>query len=440
MLPQPVSFPTNLFNAFRLNYRKRFITGNLNSPQSISAKPRFFYGYVIVLAAFVIMAIMMGVSYSFGVFFKPLLEEFGWTRTVTSGAFSLSSVVLSFFVVVAGKLTDKFGPRIILSISGLLLGIGYILLSQISNTWQLYLFYGVMVGIGMSTSYVPIVSTIARWFVKRRGMMTGITVSGLGVGTLIMPPLANWLIANYGWRTSYMIVGITCLIIIVLAAQLMRRDPSQMGQVPYGTDDSGENHSLQSTGFSFKQAVHTKQLWMLGLAVVFFSVSLGSVIVHIVLHAIGLGISATSAANILAVIGGIGTASRVIIGSACDRIGHKLALIVCFILISISVVLLLAAKEIWMLYLFAVLFALGYGGIAAVMSPTIAQLFGLSSHGAILGVIVTGGEMGKAIGSVLTGYIFDVTGGYQAAFFVCLALIIIGLSLIITLKPIRQSV
>ncbi|MFC1912565.1 MFS transporter [Chloroflexota bacterium] len=406
----------------------------------MDTKPKFFYGYVIVLASFVIMATMMGVSYSFGVFFKPLLEEFGWTRAVTSGAFSLSLVVLSIFIVVVGKLNDRFGPRIILSISGLLLGIGYILLSQITNIWQLYVFYGVIVGAGMSTSYVPIVSTVARWFVKRRGMMTGITVSGLGVGTLIMPPLANWFVANYGWRTSYMIVGIACLILIILAAQLMRRDPGQMRQVPYGEADSRENLSLQPIGFSFKQAVHTKQLWMLGFAVVCFSISLGSAIVHIVLHAIGLGISATSAANILAIIGGVGTVSRIIMGSAYDRIGNKLVLIVCFILILISVVLLLVAKEIWMLYLFATIFALGYGGIAAVMSPTIAKFFGLSSHGAILGVIVTCGEMGKAIGSVLTGYIFDVTRGYQAAFILCLVLSIIGLSLIIAIKPIDQTV
>ena len=403
----------------------------------MDTKPRFFYGYVIVIASLVIMGVMLGAFYSFGVFFKPLLEEFGWTRAMTSGAFSLSLLMLSLFVIVVGKLTDRFGPRIIVSVSGLLLGVGYILMSQVTTTWQLYLFYGVLVGIGMSASFVPIVSTVARWFVKRRGLMTGITTSGIGAGTLITPLIANWLVSNYGWRTSCMIVGIACLILIVLAAQFMRLDPGQMGQAPYGADDSGENLSLQLVGFSLKQAVHTKQFWMLGVAGLCLSISLGTVMVHIVPHAIGLGISTTSAAAILSIIGGAGTVNRVVMGSTCDRIGSKPALTICFVFLLVSVLVLLVATELWMLYLFAVLFAFAYGGMSAVISPTVAQFFGLVSHGAIMGVIATLGEGGSAIGPVITGYIFDVTGGYQTAFFLCLALSIVGLSLIIALKPIR---
>lgn len=406
--------------------------------QRSGAKSRFFYGYVIVLASFVIMGVMWGAFYSFGVFFKPLLEEFGWTRAMTSGAFSLSLLTLGLFAIVVGKLNDRFGPRIIVSVAGLLLGIGYILLSQVTTTWHLYLFYGVLVGIGMSAAFVPLVSTVARWFTRKRGMMTGIATSGLGVGTLITPLIANWLVTNYGWRFSYTAFGIVVLVIIILVAQLLRRDPKQMGQVPYGADDSRENLSLQPIGFSIKQTVHTKQFWVLIVAGICFTISLGAVMVHIVPHAIGLGISATSAAAILSIIGGAGTVSRVVMGSACDRIGNKPAMTICFALLVASILLLLIAKELWMLYLFAVLFALGYGGMSAVISPTIAQFFGLVSHGTILGIMNSFAEGGSALGPILTGYIFDVTGGYQAAFFLYLALNIVGLSLIIALKPIKQ--
>lgn len=406
--------------------------------QLTSAKPRFFYGYVIVLASFIIMGVMWGAFYSFGVFFNPLLEEFGWTRAMTSGAFSLSLVILSSFVIFAGRLNDRYGPRIIISTSGLGLGLGYILVSQVDATWQLYLYYGIIIGASMSTAFVPMASTVARWFIKKRGMMTGIAASGLGVGTLITPLIANWLVTNYGWRFSYVSFGVAVLVILILMAQLLRRDPNQMGQMPYGADDSGEKRGSQAIGVSFRQGIFIKQFWILAFSVGCFAVSLGTVMVHIVPHAIGLGISAVNAASVLSVVGGAGTASRVIMGSACDRIGNKLALILCFVFLLGSVLMLLVAKELWLLYIFAVMFAFAYGGMSAVTSPTIAGLFGLVSHGALFGVINVFGEGGSAVGSVLSGYIFDVTGGYQVAFLLCLALSIIGLSLIMVIKPIRR--
>jgi MFS family permease len=406
--------------------------------QHSSAKPRFFYGYVIVLATFVIMGVMWGSFYSFGVFFNPLLEEFGWTRAMTSGAFSLSLVVLSSFIIVVGKLNDRFGPRVIMSVSGFGLGIGYILVSQINTSWQLYLYYGVLIGASMSAAFIPMVSSITRWFVKRRGMMTGIATSGLGAGILITPLIANWLVTNYGWRFSYVSFGVAVLVIVISMAQLLRSEPDKMGQVPYGADDYEGNPSSQSTGISLRQGISIKQFWMLAFSVGCFAISLGTVMVHIVPHAIGLGISAVNAASVLSVVGGAGTASRVIMGSACDRIGNKLALTLCFVFLLGSVLVLLVAKELWLLYIFAVMFAFAYGGISTVMSPIIAELFGLVSHGAILGMMSgVFGEGGSAVGSVLSGYIFDVTGGYQVAFLLCLALSIIGLSLIMVIKPIR---
>ncbi|MFC1912053.1 MFS transporter [Chloroflexota bacterium] len=386
------------------------------------------------------MMIMLGGFYSFGIFFKPLLEKFGWTRAMTSGAFSLSLVILSLFAIVVGKLNDRFGPRIVVSISGLLLGAGYVLVSQVSAVWQLYLFYGVLIGLGMSASFVPMVSTVARWFVRRRGIMTGIATAGMGMGTLIMPPVANWLVSSYGWRFSYMVVGVIELVLIILMAQFLKRDPAQMGLRPYGAGNIRKRNSSPSIEFLLQRALHTRQLWILGIVMVCFTIGLGTVLVHIVPHAIGIGISAANAAIILAIIGGVSTVSRVMMGSACDRIGNKLSLIISFTLLLISFFALLTAKELYALYLFAALFASGYGGISSVISPTIAQLFGLGSHGAILGVIHTCGESGSAIGSVLTGYIYDVTGGYLTAFWVCIALVAFGLLLIIAMTPIRQKV
>ena len=166
-----------------------------------------------------------------------------------------------------------------------------------------------------------------------------------------------------------------------------------------------------------------------------FFLGIEAVLVHIVPHAIDLGISTSNAATILAVIGGLSTIGRVIMGGASDRIGNKLALIICFVLVSMALFWLLVAKELWMLYLFAAIFGFGYGGTAALLSPTVAELFGLGSHGAILGVILFSGTIGEASGPVLAGHIFDVTGGYSLAFFLCALVTLAGFILVSLLRP-----
>ena len=400
-------------------------------------QPRVFYGYVVVAAAFLMMLMMWGAYYSFGIFFKPLLDEFGWTRAMTSGAFSLSFFLTGLLGVFAGRLTDRFGPRVVMTVCGFFLGLGYLLVSQTSAFWQLYLFYGVVVALGMSASVIPLQSTIARWFVRRRGAMNGIIISGIGVGMVIIPPIANWLISSYGWRTSYFVVGISALILIISTAQFLRRDPSKMGQLPYGQSESEVGVSSQDTGFSLREALRTRQFLMLAVALLCFTMAEGTVLVHIVSHAIGLGISDTGAALIIPVIGAISILGRVLLGIAGDRIGNRLALVIGFAFMLVSLFWLLFARELWMLYLFAAIFGIGYGGISALVSPIVAELFGLSSHGVIFGVVIMfGGTGGMAIGPLLAGHIFDITGSYQTAFLIYAIISVVGLILTSRLRPV----
>lgn len=398
-------------------------------------KPLFRYDYIVVAVAFLITAIMWGTFHSFGVFLKPLATELGWTMATTSGAISLSFILLGILGIIAGKLTDKFGPRIVVVTCGLLLSSGYMLMSQVNAIWQLYLFYGVLIGAGMSGCVPSLMSTIARRFLKRRGMMTGIAISGLGVGMLIMSPMANWLISVHGWRSSYIIIGVMVLALVVVPAQLLRNYPGQTGQFIHGRNT--ERDDLQKTGFSFMEAIHSQRFWMLGVALICLFLGIEAVLVHIVPHAIGLGISAANAAIILAVIGGLSTVGRIVMGSASDRIGNKPALIICFVLILIALLWLLAAKKLWMLYIFTAIFGFGYGGSAALLSPIVAELFGLSSHGALLGVILFMVTIGEASGPILAGSIFDVTGSYSTAFLLCALVVVLGSMLVSFLKPAR---
>ncbi|MFC1930926.1 MFS transporter [Chloroflexota bacterium] len=406
---------------------------------SESRQSKIFYGYVVVLAAFLIMGLMWGTVYTFGIFLKPLLIEFGWTRAMTSGAFALSLLLYGLSGVVTGRLTDRFGSRVVVTVCGICFGLGYLLVSQVNTIWQLYLFYGVMVGIGLSGSFVPLVSTVAGWFVKRRGMMTGIATSGIGIGLMIIPLIANWLIASYSWRNSFIIVGVTVLVLVTLAAQLLRSDPGHAGQLSYfGSASTGQSYS-NAPRFSLQESLRTWQFWMLGGALLCYGASTEVIMVHIVPHATDLEIPPASAAVILTIIGGISTGSRIIMGGVADKIGNKLAFSTSFVLMAVPLFWLLFSGKLWIFYFFAVIFGFGYGGISALLSPIVVEQFGLSSHGVILGALMIGCTVGEAIGPVLAGHIFDIMSDYSLAFLIHGIACVIGFVLISLLKPARKE-
>lgn len=419
---------------------EEYIVPDQKSGQSSRTEPTFFYGYVVVSVACVIMVVTWGTYYSFGIFFKPILTEFGWTRAMTAGAFSLATIIQGVVAIPVGRLTDRFGPRMLLTLCGFLSGLGYILMSQINSIWQLYLFYGVMVGIGMGGPFVSLVSTIARWFAMRRGLMTGIVVAGIGLGAIVVPPIANWLILHYDWRIAYLVLGSTVLVLVMSATQFLKRDPAKIGQMPYGQEQIAENQSETEAGaVSFQKAIRTKQLWMVCAMFLCFGFSLFTIMVHIAPHATDLGFSTASAANILAIIGISSIVGKVGMGHVADRIGSRPGWTIGFITMAIAMFWLVATREIWMLYTFAVIFGFAYGGCVSVESPLVAELFGLSSHGIILGLGSFFFTIGAAIGPLQAGYIFDVSSSYQIAFLVCGVVVILGLVLTSFLGPISNK-
>ncbi len=408
--------------------------------QSANTGPRIYYGYIVVAVSLIITIAHYSQRSSFGVFFKPVLTEFGWTRALTSGAYSTAWIIEGILGIFMGWLNDKIGPRIVLTISGILIGLGCVLMSRIETIWQLYLFYGVIIGIGLSGTFVPILTLASRWFFKRRSTMNGLILTGTGLGTLIAPPLATWIISIYDWRTSYIVMGIVVMVIMVTAAQFLKRDPSQIGQWPYGYSTEGElKPSFLLEGFSLKEAACTRQFWMVFIMASCLGCCQFAIIVHLVPHATDMGISPASAANILAALGGLTIIGRLLLGSAADRIGNRLVLVIGFFLMAATLLWLTRATDIWMLYLFAIIYGIAEGGMGAVVSPLVAQIFGLKSLGTVFGAISFGVTIGCAVGPSLTGYIFDITGSYNTAFLVLAAIAIAGLLLIGLLKPIRDE-
>lgn len=399
-------------------------------------KPKFFYGYIVVIAAFFMMVLMLGLLYSFGIFFNPLLDDFGWTRAETSGAFSLCWLIAGFFYIVSGKLTDLFGPRLVGVVCGFFLGLGYMLMSQVNSVWQVYLFYGVFIAIGISGAWPALTPTVARWFVKRRGLMTGLVTSGVGFGTLLISPVAERLIAVYDWRTSYVIIGGVVLVFTILAAQFLKRDPHQMGQLAFGETKVNKGSPITpAQGLSLQESIHTWQFWAFCVINLFFGFCQHIISVHIVPHITGVGISSADAAVVLAAIGGMNAISRIALGAMSDRIGVKLSFVFTFILMALAFFWLLVAKELWMFYVFALLFGFGWGGFSALQSLVTAELFGLSSLGVLIGTTSFAYTAGSAIGPVTAGYIFDTTGQYTYAFWASAIVSTISIIISLMLKP-----
>jgi len=369
-----------------------------------------------------------------------MLAEFGWTRAVLSGATSLRVFLMTLFGIAGGKLTDKFGPRPVATVCSLFLGLGFFLMSRINTIWQLYLFFGVITGIGMCGFWVPMISTVSRWFVKRRGMMTGIVLSGMGLGTIITPPLATRLIINYGWRDSYTIVGLIAMVVIISATQFIKRDPAQIKQFPDGRSEvKVESLDSPARNLSLREAAHTRQFWILCAIFGCLWFSGMAIWVHIVIHAIDLGISAINAANILAITGGVGIAGRILTGSLIDKIGDRPTLLIGFTSMLISFLWLLVAKELWALNIFAVIFSFGMSGLAVLEAPLIAKLFGLGSLSVIMGSVEFASTILSTPSPIIAGYIFDITGRYQLVFLICVGVSITGFMLSLFLKPISSK-
>jgi MFS family permease len=403
-------------------------------------KGKYPYSYFIAAACFGIQAVGIGTYVSYGVLFNPLISEFGWSRASIAGASSMAFLLGGFLSIAVGRLNDRIGPRKLMTVTGVFFGLGYLLVSRLDAIWQLYLFFGVVFGIGLSSIDVIALTTIARWFVKKRGIVTGIVKVGTGAGQMIIPFLVSILITGYGWRDSCVIIGVAVLVILVAIAQVLRRDPGLMGLSPdWGAEEPADKPDLASEGLSRREALRTWQFWTIcavNLSIVF---CLMIVVVHIVPFAQDINVSATRAAGVLSTIGGVSMAGRFMTGLSIDRIGSKIVMIFSFILLIIGLLWLQISKELWMLYLFAMIYGTAHGAFFTAISPMVAEFFGIKAHGALFGIVVFSGTFGGALGPFLAGYIFDITAGYSLAIWICTLMSALGFTLVALLKPVNNS-
>jgi len=412
-----------------------------NSPQ------KFFYGWVITGVVFLNLAMAYGSQYSFGVFFPFLIQEFGWTRQSLSGAFSLYAFLYSFLGVILGRWSDRYGPRIVLLGGSLCLGIGIGLISQVQAVWHIYLFYGLLASWGMSAAYITAGPTIVKWFVARRGVALGLAQSGQGVGIILIPQLTGVLISAFDWRQACIFLGLTVFIVLFTTAFFLIGQPEKLGLKPDGEQNKSSRNpfvptqepTYQEYTWSAAEAMHTKSFWV--LTALFFSTWLFVFLplVHMVIFAMDIGLTKESALIALGILGGFSTFGRLVMGFISDRIGRKQTLMVSLGLQVFSWFWLMGTATSSMLYIFAGTFGFSYGAISTLFSAIAGDYFGRLRAASVIGTMFTISSPSAAIGPLIGGYIYDLTGSYQSAFFLGALTNLLALALLFISKPPRRT-
>ena len=254
----------------------------------------------VVVSAFLIQATVIGLMFGYGVFFTVLEDELGWSRTLLSAASSLAVLVMGVFAIVAGQLSDRIGPRWVLTFTGVTTGLGYVLMSAMNAPWQLLFCFGLLVGLGFATHDVVTLSTVSSWYPRRRGFITGIIKTGSACGQVAVPLIVTWLIAVSSWRAALMTVGILSSLALIGLAQGMKRRPSEPA-LDQKKMLAAPNEARD--GLSFEKARSTRTLWILCAIQFCFLPSMMTIPLHIVAHATDLGMTTTKAASVLSTLG-----------------------------------------------------------------------------------------------------------------------------------------
>ncbi len=414
---------------------------NTESGTQTPSQQKFFYGWVVVACSFTILSAAYGIQFSFGVFMSEISAEMGWSRTDLSLSYAFYVFIYSGLGIVSGWCTDRWGPRSVILVGGLLLGSGTMLMSQVHALWQLYVFLACIAALGMSAAFVPCNSTVVRWFIERRGLALSISTSGASFGNFLVPPLVATLIAAYGWRTTYLLIGLIGMTVIVVCSLFFVRDPETAGLQPDGAAPAEPTLPLDASvrvlaedAWTLASARRTFAFWTLVVVFTLTWLVVFMPLIHIVPFAVDLGISQVRAATLISVIGLAGFAGRLFIGPVSDRLGRIPTLGFCLLLQGLAFLGFLYSTSLDLLYPAVAVFGASYGGTTALFPAIIGDFFGRIAVGAIVGFIFGVAGSTAAFGPGVAGYLYDIYGNYEIAFVLSAGLNFLGVFLLFFLR------
>lgn len=389
-------------------------------------KKNIFYGWWIVLSASIICGLGYGTwMYSFGVFFKPMMQEFGWTRAMTAGAFSLRSIQGGIASPILGWIIDKYGGRIVIFWGAIISGLGCVLMYFVNSLWSFYLINGVILSIGMGAMlYLSTFTVIARWFMRRLSLSLSLMSVGAGLGGLICAPASAWLIGLIGWRMAFVVTGIIIWSVVLPLTLVIRNTPEEKGLQIDGGESEGvpspvsSGASAPSKDHTLKQALLSKPFWLLIGGFFFQGLAQSAVIVHAVPALTDAGISTSVAAVSLGLVLAVSIVGRLLFGYLGDYIEKRKLFMICWAMVSAGTLVLIAADDIATTFIFIALFGIGYGGSIPLDPAIRAEIFGRTAFAKIQGIMSPLLMVSSAAGPVMAGHFFDVSGSYDSSFLI----------------------
>jgi MFS family permease len=396
-----------------------------------------FFPWIVVILGAMLLFSSNAYNQTFGVFFKPITNNFGWTRATMSGAFAIRSLVCAVFVVPMGYWADRYGPRWVLMPCFILLGAGMIAIAKVTTIWQLYLIQGAGIGIGMSGPFVCIMSTVAKWHESRRGLALGIASAGTGLSSIIFPLVATQLIQAKGWQFAIFIIGLIILAIGIPASLIMKDPPNKIKR-KLPSNDKASRGLFDILGLLPQ---FLKKPAFLSIIIMFMLIgAIGNMLYnHLVNYATDIGITALVAAGMMSAMGVASTIGRLGIGAISDRIGTKRDTAMCCILLAVSC-LLLVTKVPALMWVAAALFGIGFGGSMPLVPAIMGERVGIEQLSTATGVGSIGIFIGAALGPWLGGFIYDVSGSYLWALLLAAGAGIAALIITIRMPSARQEI
>ncbi|MFC2065845.1 MFS transporter [Chloroflexota bacterium] len=414
-------------------------------------KKAIFYGWWIVLATFLIHFWGAGTFfYSLTAFFNPLVQEFKWSYAAVSIASSFRSLESGVAAPVIGFLTDRFGPRRLLLAGAVWAAIGYILLSRINSLWGFYVTF-FFLSMGMSLLFpLPGFTAVANWFSRRRGTALGILVTAMGFSGVLIP-LVNWLIAQQGWRTTFVITGVATFIISMPLSLLVRHRPEQYGYLPDGAERPGEGIETEasrrlpqlngeSSGLGVRQAMKTRTFWVFTLLVTISSAATHAIVVHVMPHLISVQIPQGAASSIAASLVVSSIAGRIGFGWLGDRADKRYLLALALLMQSLGLIFFAYTRSVTYAIVFLALFGPGFGGVTTLKLTIQGDYFGRKAFGSIMGAVQGIHMAGTIISPIIVGWVYDVRGSYQLAWFALAILVFLSTPLVTMLKPPNKQI
>ena len=380
----------------------------------------FYYGWVVFAVTFLIYAFMYGLRYSIGVFFTPIQQEFGWTTATTASAVTVFFWVYALAAPIVGSLATRIGVRKTVLIGGLLLGGGGALVSQVQELWQLYLFWGVIAAFGAAALYVIPTMVLSRFFLRKRGRAVGWASVGVSVGQAVLVPLVGVAIQTYGWRAAILGLGsVVVAVTSVVGYLFLREDPESMGLHVDGVEpdaplEGSEPVILEPEEYQEPRVVLTSSTFRLIVLSYFFAVGgIISILTFVVPHMIRMGLNPIQASGAFGVIGAMSAAGSFLFGFASDRLGRKATILVTTIGIAVSFfVASVLPPDLTLLYAWAVLYGLTYGGCPEQYAALISDYYGNRHATTLFGFLTLGGGIGGGLFPLIGGWLVDLTGAY----------------------------